>query len=104
MSVDKITVLGAGSWGTTYAAVIADAGFPVTLWARRPEVAAEINSTHTNERYLGERTLPERLSSTDDDIAAVTDADVIVLAVPPRPCARTSPVEAAPADRSEARA
>ena len=82
MSVDKITVLGAGSWGTTYAAVIADAGFPVTLWARRPEVADEINSTHTNERYLGERTLPERLSSTDDDIAAVTDADVIVLAVP----------------------
>ena len=82
MSVDKITVLGAGSWGTTYAAVIADAGFPVTLWARRPEVAAEINSTHTNERYLGERVLPEGLSATDDDIAAVTDADVIVLAVP----------------------
>ena len=82
MSVDKITVLGAGSWGTTYAAVIADAGFPVTLWARRPEVAEEINSTHTNERYLGERVLPEGLSATADDIAAVTDAEVIVLAVP----------------------
>ena len=36
MSVDKIAVLGAGSWGTTYAAVVADAGFPVTLLARRP--------------------------------------------------------------------
>lgn len=82
MSVDKITVLGAGSWGTTYAAVIADAGYPVTLWARRPEVAEEINSTHTNERYLGERVLPEGLSATADDIAAVTDAEVIVLAVP----------------------
>lgn len=82
MSVDKITVLGAGSWGTTYAAVIADAGYPVTLWARRPEVAEEINSTHTNERYLGERVLPEGLSATADDIAAVTDAEVLVLAVP----------------------
>ncbi|WP_413334294.1 NAD(P)H-dependent glycerol-3-phosphate dehydrogenase [Brevibacterium sp. GP-SGM9] len=82
MSVDRIAVLGAGSWGTTYAAVIADAGFPVTLWARRPEVAEEINTTHTNERYLGKRVLPELLVATDDDIAAVTDAEVIVLAVP----------------------
>ncbi|MCD1285873.1 MULTISPECIES: NAD(P)H-dependent glycerol-3-phosphate dehydrogenase [unclassified Brevibacterium] len=82
MSVDRIAVLGAGSWGTTYAAVIADAGFPVTLWARRPEVAEEINTAHTNERYLGKRVLPELLVATDDDIAAVTDAEVIVLAVP----------------------
>lgn len=82
MSVDRIAVLGAGSWGTTYAAVIADAGFSVTLWARRPEVAEEINTSHTNERYLGDRVLPEVLSATADDIAAVTDAEVIVLAVP----------------------
>ena len=70
MSQPRIAVLGAGSWGTTYAAVIADAGFPVTLWARRSEVAAEINASHTNERYLGDRVLPENLSATDDDIAA----------------------------------
>src|SRR5699024_4133058 len=82
MSQPRIAVLGAGSWGTTYAAVIADAGFPVTLWARRAEVAAEINASHTNERYLGDRVLPEGLSATDDDIDAITDAEVIVLAVP----------------------
>lgn len=82
MSVKKIAVLGAGSWGTTYAAVVADAGFPVTLWARRSEVAEEIARSHTNERYLGDRVLPELLSATDDDIAAVTDAEVIILAVP----------------------
>ncbi|MCI4010630.1 NAD(P)H-dependent glycerol-3-phosphate dehydrogenase [Brevibacterium sp. ZH18] len=82
MSVKKTAVLGAGSWGTTYAAVIADAGFPVTLWARRAEVAEEITSAHTNERYLGDRVLPDLLTATDDDIAAVTDAEIIVLAVP----------------------
>lgn len=82
MSVEKTAVLGAGSWGTTYAAVVADAGFPVTLWARRAEVAQEITGSHTNERYLGDRVLPELLTATDDDIAAVTDAEVIILAVP----------------------
>lgn len=82
MSVEKTAVLGAGSWGTTYAAVVADAGFPVTLWARRSEVAEEITTSHTNERYLGDRVLPELLSATADDIAAVTDAEVIILAVP----------------------
>src|SRR5699024_3601747 len=82
MSQPRIAVLGAGSWGTTYAAVIADAGFPVTLWARRSEVAAEINASHTNESYLGDRVLPEGLSASDDDIDAITDAEVIVLAVP----------------------
>lgn len=82
MSVDKTAVLGAGSWGTTYAAVVADAGFPVMLWARRAEVAEEITSSHTNARYLGDRVLPELLTATDDDIAAVTDAEVIILAVP----------------------
>ena len=82
MSVDKVAVLGAGSWGTTYAAVVADAGFPVTLWARRSEIAEEITSSHTNEAYLGDRVLPDLLTATDDDIAAVTDAEVIILAVP----------------------
>ena len=82
MSADKIAVLGAGSWGTTYAAVIADAGFPVTLWARREETVEEINTAHTNSRYLGDRELPETITATTDDIAAVTDADVVILAVP----------------------
>lgn len=82
MSMPRTAVLGAGSWGTTYAAVIADAGFPVTLWARRDDVAEEINTSRTNSRYLGRRRLPELLTATSDDIAAVTDAEVIILAVP----------------------
>ncbi len=68
--------------GTTYAAVIADAGFPVALWARREETVEEINTAHTNSRYLGDREPPETITATTDDIAAVTDADVVILAVP----------------------
>lgn len=48
----KVAVLGAGSWGTTFAKVLADAGTDVTLWARRTEVAEEINSTRVNAGYL----------------------------------------------------
>ncbi|TMZ40987.1 hypothetical protein EMG21_33080, partial [Klebsiella pneumoniae] len=40
MSVQRVTVLGAGSWGTTFAKILADAGRDVTLWARRAEVTA----------------------------------------------------------------
>ncbi|MFE2657557.1 NAD(P)H-dependent glycerol-3-phosphate dehydrogenase [Brevibacterium sp. NPDC059310] len=82
MSAPKIAVLGAGSWGTTYAAVIADAGFPVTLWARRAETAEEITTAHTNARYLGDRVLPDLITATTDDFAAVTGADIVILAVP----------------------
>ena len=48
MTVQRIAVLGAGSWGTTFAKVLADAGRKVTLWARRPEVAAAINERRLN--------------------------------------------------------
>ena len=41
-------MMGAGAWGTALAKVLADAGSDVTLWARRPELAAEINDTHRN--------------------------------------------------------
>ena len=45
--------MGAGAWGTALAKVLADAGNDVALWARRPELADEINDTHRNTRYLG---------------------------------------------------
>lgn len=54
-------VLGAGSWGTTFAKVIADAGHPVTLWARRAEVADEISTRGTNSAYLGDLALGENV-------------------------------------------
>ncbi|WP_218220138.1 NAD(P)H-dependent glycerol-3-phosphate dehydrogenase [Nesterenkonia sp. Act20] len=83
-----IAVLGAGSWGTTFAKVLADAAVTggqetsVTLWARRAEVAAEINGAHTNTTYLGETALPEMITATSDLAEAVTGAEIVVLAVP----------------------
>lgn len=84
----KIAVLGAGSWGTTFAKVMADSAVlggtepAVVLWARRPEVAAEITESHTNTTYLGETRLPGMITATTDLAEAVRDAEVVVLAVP----------------------
>ncbi len=78
----KVTVLGAGSWGTTFAKVLADAGGHVTLWARRSEVADAINQHRCNEQYLPGIVLPDGLRATDDAAEAVHGADAVVLAVP----------------------
>lgn len=78
----RIAVLGAGSWGTTFAKVLADAGGEVTLWARRPEVAAEVNGSRSNTAYLPGIVLPAGLRATDDAVEAVHGADAVVLAVP----------------------
>jgi glycerol-3-phosphate dehydrogenase (NAD(P)+) len=77
----RVVVLGAGSWGTTVAHLAAH-NTPTTLWARRPDVAEEINTHHTNSRYLPDFTLHERLEGTADLAAAVGQADVLVMGVP----------------------
>ncbi len=61
----NVTVLGAGSWGTTVA-TLTTALNPTVLWARNPDVAAEINGDHTNAAYLPSVTLPRRLRATAD--------------------------------------
>ncbi|MCP2254205.1 glycerol-3-phosphate dehydrogenase (NAD(P)+) [Prauserella aidingensis] len=81
-AVRTVTVLGAGSWGTTFAKILADAGRDVTMWARRPEVAAEIAGQHTNSAYLPGVTLPGNLTATSDAAAALDGPDAVVLAVP----------------------
>ncbi len=78
----KVAVMGAGSWGTAFAVMSCDAGQEVTLWARREDVAAEINERHTNAAYLPDVELPPGLSSTSDPEQALAGADVVVLAVP----------------------
>jgi glycerol-3-phosphate dehydrogenase (NAD(P)+) len=76
-----VAVIGAGSWGTTVAA-IASANAPTTLWARRPELADQINSAHVNPDYLPSFTLPRDLRATAAIDEAVSDADVVIMAVP----------------------
>lgn len=84
----RIAVLGAGSWGSTFAKVLADSaqtsGSPteIVLWARRGAVAEEIVSQHTNTTYLGSTRLPDSVTATDDLAEAVSGAEVVVLAVP----------------------
>ena len=80
--IQRVAVLGAGSWGTTFAKVLADAGRDVTVWARRAEVAREIDESGTNSVYLPEIDLPSRVRATSDPTSALRDADAVVLAVP----------------------
>ncbi|NEW42479.1 NAD(P)-dependent glycerol-3-phosphate dehydrogenase [Nocardia cyriacigeorgica] len=77
----RVAVLGAGSWGTAFAKVLADAGSDVTIWARRPEVAAALNTQHRNPDYLPGVQLPP-VSGTHDFRVALDGAELIVLAVP----------------------
>jgi glycerol-3-phosphate dehydrogenase (NAD(P)+) len=74
--------MGAGSWGTTFAQVLSDAGTPAVLWARRPELAEAITTTHQNPDYLPGIPLSEALRATADPAEALAGADLVVLAVP----------------------
>jgi glycerol-3-phosphate dehydrogenase (NAD(P)+) len=80
--IRRVAVLGAGSWGSTFAKVLADAGRTVVLWARRPEIAAEINEKRANTGYLPGVELPATVSATTNAAAALEGADAVVLAVP----------------------
>jgi glycerol-3-phosphate dehydrogenase (NAD(P)+) len=80
--VNRIAVMGAGSWGTTFAIVLADAGASVTLWGRREEVCEEITVRHRNSGYLGDVPLPESITATADPRKALVGAQLVVLAVP----------------------
>ncbi|HEX3589518.1 MAG TPA: NAD(P)H-dependent glycerol-3-phosphate dehydrogenase [Pseudonocardiaceae bacterium] len=82
MTVQRIAVLGAGSWGTTFAKVLADAGRKVTLWARRPELAASINERRVNDDRLPGIRLPDKLVATADPEVALAGADAVVLGMP----------------------
>ena len=78
----RVAVLGAGSWGTTFAKVLADSGTDVVLWARRAEVAKSISSSRVNPDYLPGVELPANLSATSDAGKALDGAQAVVLAVP----------------------
>ena len=80
--MSRIALMGAGSWGTAFAMVLADAGGDVVLWARDPRVADEINRTHENAAYQPGIRLPEQVRATGDPAAALAGADIVVLAVP----------------------
>lgn len=80
--MDKIAVLGAGSWGTALAYLLANKGLPVTLWGRNQLLMIEISETKENKKYLPKVNLPDNLQVTSELNKAVKNAQVLVLAIP----------------------
>ncbi len=82
MNPPTIAVLGAGSWGTALAILLARNGTPTLLWARDGSQAAAMNAERRNPRYLPDITFPATLSATADLEHALAAADDLLLAVP----------------------
>ncbi|MBW3085783.1 Glycerol-3-phosphate dehydrogenase [NAD(P)+] [Austwickia sp. TVS 96-490-7B] len=78
----QVTIMGAGSWGTAFSTVVCDAGSPVRLWARRPELADTITTRRVNPDYLPDVPLSDGLHATSDPAAALADAEIVILAIP----------------------
>ncbi|WP_454832773.1 NAD(P)H-dependent glycerol-3-phosphate dehydrogenase [Pseudoxanthomonas wuyuanensis] len=78
----KIAVLGAGSWGTALAALMARHDHAVTLWGRDAAISEAIDQRHENTRYLPGIALPGNLRATTDLAAALADAELVLVVVP----------------------
>jgi glycerol-3-phosphate dehydrogenase (NAD(P)+) len=78
----RVSVLGAGSWGTAFSLVLADAGNDVILWAHDKEVSETINARHENTDYHPGVMLPPSVMATHDAEETMAEADVVVFAVP----------------------
>ncbi|WP_462412043.1 NAD(P)H-dependent glycerol-3-phosphate dehydrogenase [Neobacillus sp. Marseille-QA0830] len=79
---EEIAVIGAGSWGTALAMVLADNGHKVRLWSHNDEQVKEINEHHTNKKYLPDIVLPELIVSHSSLSEALTGIRTVILAVP----------------------
>ena len=77
----RVAVLGAGSWGTTFGKVLADGGAHVTMWARRAELAHEIQEAKRNSEYLPGVNLPRSISATHHISEALDGATQVYLAI-----------------------
>ena len=80
--MSKVAVMGAGSWGTAFSIVLADAGNDVTMWARREDLCDAINTRRENTDYLPGIELPASIVATHDPAKAMAGAEYVVLAVP----------------------
>jgi glycerol-3-phosphate dehydrogenase (NAD(P)+) len=80
--MNKVTVFGAGAWGSTMAQVLCDAGNDVLLWGRSEDVIAEINTSHTNVKYLASHRLPSEITATTDLSSAFEFSNIYILAIP----------------------
>ncbi|OAT86405.1 NAD(P)H-dependent glycerol-3-phosphate dehydrogenase [Desulfotomaculum copahuensis] len=79
---DKVAVLGAGSWATALAVLLAGRGCPVLMWSRRAALAEEINRQRRNAGYLPGVDIPENVHATVDLAGALHNARAVVFGVP----------------------
>jgi len=82
MKMDKISVIGAGSWGTTLACLLADKGYDVTLWVYEKDLAERIRAARVNDIYLPGHTIPGNLNIATDLAEALAGAQYILSVVP----------------------
>jgi glycerol-3-phosphate dehydrogenase (NAD(P)+) len=78
----RVAVMGAGSWGSVFSMILADAGCDVSLWSRGTAIADDINKTHVNHAYLPDLILPDKIVATPNPDESLTGADLVVLAMP----------------------
>ena len=80
--MEKVVVLGAGSWGTALSIVLAENGHNCLVWSHREDQSNEINHQHSNEKYLPGTVLPSTLTATSSLKEAAIHGKIIVMAVP----------------------
>ncbi len=82
----RISIIGAGNWGTALAATLASLGHAVTLWAYEPEVVESVWSRHENELFMPGIKLPESISATGDLAEALASPEIVVTVMPSHVC------------------
>jgi glycerol-3-phosphate dehydrogenase (NAD(P)+) len=78
----RISVIGAGSWGTAVSWLLGGKGHEVGLWAREPEIAEGVNANHRNPLYLPEVVLPKSVWATHEIPDALAGAEAVVMVTP----------------------
>ena len=78
----KVSVIGAGAWGSALACVAARAGHETVIWGRSEEVVAEINASHTNAKYLDTLKIESSIAATTDLGEAILGSDIVLLSIP----------------------
>jgi glycerol-3-phosphate dehydrogenase (NAD(P)+) len=78
----QVAVMGAGSWGTVFSMILADAGCDVVLWTRSVGIVSEVNDHRSNSAYHPGLQLPDNICATTIASEALVNAELVVLALP----------------------
>ena len=84
--MEKLTIIGAGSWGTALARIVSDNNYPVILYDVNQDVVDEINTHHTNKAKLPDGKLSELVTATTNLNEAIAFGSIVVLVVPTAVC------------------